>query len=106
MRKRLTGKNSGQELYKRAKQLIPGGTQLLSKRPELFLPDQWPAYYSRCRGVYVWDLNGRRYTDMTNHGIGTCILGYADPDVAKAVQKAVQAGTMCTLNCPEEVELA
>lgn len=32
----------GQDLYRRAKQLIPGGTQLLSKRPELFLPDQWP----------------------------------------------------------------
>ena len=26
---------------------IPGGTQLLSKRPELFLPDQWPSYFSK-----------------------------------------------------------
>jgi len=103
---RRTSTLSGQDLYKRAKQLIPGGTQLLSKRPELFLPDQWPAYYSKCKGAYVWDLKGHRYTDMTNHGIGTCILGYNDPDVAKAVQKAVRAGSMCTLNCPEEVELA
>ena len=39
-----------QQLYRRAKQLIPGGTQLLSKRPEMFAPDQWPAYYASARG--------------------------------------------------------
>ena len=32
----------GQDLYKKAKQLIPGGTMLLSKRPEQFLPENWP----------------------------------------------------------------
>lgn len=41
----------GQDLYRRAKRLIPGGTQLLSKRPEMFLPELWPAYYSEARGV-------------------------------------------------------
>ena len=41
------GISSGQALYKRARQIIPGGTQLLSKRPEMLLPDYWPAYYSR-----------------------------------------------------------
>ena len=44
----------GQELYQKAKSIIPGGTQLLSKRPEMFLPDQWPAYYSRANGCEVW----------------------------------------------------
>ena len=29
-------KGRGQQLYKHAKELIPGGTQLLSKRPEMF----------------------------------------------------------------------
>ena len=38
------------ELYQRAKQLIPGGTQLLSKRPELYAPDRWPAYYREADG--------------------------------------------------------
>ncbi len=28
-----------QKLYDHGKRLIPGGTQLLSKRPEMFLPD-------------------------------------------------------------------
>lgn len=97
---------AGQRLYRAAKQRIPGGTQLLSKRPEMFLPEQWPAYYSRAAGAEVWDLDGRRYVDMSNSGIGSCVLGFADPDVNAAVQRAVAAGSMATLNCPEEVELA
>jgi glutamate-1-semialdehyde 2,1-aminomutase len=104
MRTALTG--TGQRLYARARKLIPGGTQLLSKRPEMFLPDQWPAYYSRAKGVETWDLDGNRYVDVSHFGVGACILGFADPDVDAAVVAAVQAGTMSTLNCPEEVDLA
>lgn len=97
---------AGQALYRKARRVIPGGTQLLSKRPERFLPDLWPAYYSRAKGVSVWDLDGREYLDMSTLGVGACVLGYADPDVNQAVTDAVQRGSMCTLNCPEEVELA
>ncbi len=97
---------TGQQLYRKAKTRIPGGTQLLSKRPEMFLPDQWPAYYSRAQGVQVWDLDGNEYTDMSYNGIGACILGAADPDVDAAVREAIAAGVMSTLNAPEEVELA
>ncbi|MGH9762675.1 MAG: aminotransferase class III-fold pyridoxal phosphate-dependent enzyme [Blastocatellia bacterium] len=96
----------GQELYRAARLRIPGGTQLLSKRPEMFLPDQWPSYYSKARGVEVWDLDGNKYIDMCYNGIGACILGAADPDVNEAVRGAMEAGSMSTLNCPEEVELA
>jgi glutamate-1-semialdehyde 2,1-aminomutase len=99
-------KDTGQLLYKKAKTRIPGGTQLLSKRPELFLPDFWPSYYSKAQGVEVWDLDGNKYTDMTHCGVGACILGYADPDVNDAVKHAIDSGSMSTLNCPEEVELA
>jgi len=96
----------GQDLYRKAKTLIPGGTQLLSKRPELHLPENWPSYYSRALGAEVWDLDGKRYLDMGFSGIGSTVLGFADPDVNAAVHKAIDAGTMCTLNCPEEVTLA
>lgn len=96
----------GPELYRRAKILIPGGTQLLSKRPELFAPDQWPAYYREARGCQVVDLDGREFLDMSIMGVGSCLLGYADPEVTAAVVNRVQRGSMCTLNCPEEVELA
>lgn len=96
----------GQRLYRRAKQRIPGGTQLLSKRPELFLPEQWPAYFSRAKGAEVWDLEGRRLLDMSHNSVGTCPLGYADDSVDAKVKEAIDHGTMSTLNCPEEVELA
>lgn len=98
--------STSQELYKKAKGLIPGGTQLLSKRPEMFLPEQWPAYYDKAKGCEVWDLDGNKYIDMSYMGIGSCVLGYADADVNKAVKSAVDKGSMCTLNAPEEVELA
>ena len=98
--------NKGLALYRKAKNLIPGGTQLLSKRPEMFLPELWPAYYSKCSGVKVWDLDGNKYIDMSISGVGACTLGYADPDVDAAVKDALRRGNMCTLNAPEEVELA
>jgi glutamate-1-semialdehyde 2,1-aminomutase len=96
----------GQELWKRAKKIIPGGNQLLSKRSEQFLPELWPAYYHHAKGDEVWDLDGNRFIDMCIMGIGACPLGYADADVDSAVTAAIKKGTMCTLNCPEEVELA
>lgn len=103
------GKNlkmSGQRLYETARKRIPGGTQLLSKRPEMFLPKQWPGYYSRAKGVETWSLDGEKYIDMAYCGIGACVLGFADPDVDEAVHAAITSGSMATLNCPEEVELA
>ncbi len=99
-------KSTGVELYKKARRRIPGGTQLLSKRPEMFLPEQWPSYYSRAKGVEIWDLDGKKYIDMAYCGIGACVLGFADPDVDNAVHAAIDSGSMATLNCPEEVELA
>ena len=89
---------TGQDLYRKAKTRIPGGTQLLSKRPEMFLPENWPAYYSRAKGSQVWDLDGNAYHDMSYNGIAACILGAADPDVEEAVIAAVRAGSMSTLN--------
>src|SRR5690349_436292 len=97
--------DTGQHLYAKARTRIPGGTQLLSKRPEMFLPEHWPSYYSKARGVEVWDLDGNRFLDMSYNGIGACSLGAADPDVDRAVREAIDKGSMSTLNCPEEVEL-
>ncbi|MFZ3074395.1 MAG: aminotransferase class III-fold pyridoxal phosphate-dependent enzyme [Minisyncoccales bacterium] len=96
----------GIALWKEAKKIIPGGNQLLSKRSEMFLPDQWPSYFKKAKGIEVWDLDGNKFIDMSHMGVGTCALGYADSDVNWAVKKAIDEGSMCTLNSPEEVELA
>lgn len=96
----------GQELYRKAKQLIPGGTMLLSKRPEMFLPENWPSYFSKAKGSKVWDIDGNEYIDMSIMGIGTNTLGYGHDAVDEAVIDVIRKGNMSTLNCPEEVLLA
>jgi glutamate-1-semialdehyde 2,1-aminomutase len=79
---------------------------LLSKRAEMFLPDQWPAYFSKAKGCRVWDMDDNEYIDMCIMGIGTNTLGYGHPEVDAAVLDTIAAGNMATLNCPEEVWLA
>ena len=65
---------AGQKLYTKAQKIIPGGTMLLSKKPEMFAPEIWPAYFSKAKGINVWDLDGKKYTDFSIMGIGTNIL--------------------------------
>lgn len=96
----------GPQLWKKAKSIIPGGNQLLSKRSEKFLPELWPAYYKKAKGCEVWDIDGNHYFDFAQMGVGSCSLGYSDPDVNTAVMHAVSNGSMSSLNCPEEVALA
>lgn len=98
--------SKGQELWKRAIGVIPGGNGLLSKRPDRYASDLWPAYFSKAKGCKLWDLDGNEYIDMAQMGIGTAILGYSDEDINAAVQEAIEKGVNTTLNAPEEVELA
>ena len=99
-------KNKTQLTWKRAKKIIPGGNMLLSKRPEMFLPNKWPAYFMKAKGATVTDLDNKTYLDMSLMGVGTCVLGYANNEVDKAVSKNIKNGNMSTLNCKEEYLLA
>ena len=96
----------GQKLYEEAKRIIPGATQLFSKRAELFLPKLWPSYYSKAKGCKVWDLDGKEYLDFSLMGVGTAVLGYARREVDTKVIEAIKKGNLTTLNAPEEVKLA
>ena len=96
---------SGPDLWQHSRTVISGGTGLLSKRAEMFGAKDWPAYFSRCSGCYVWDLEGRRYIDFAG-GIGAVLLGYADPEVTRAVERRLTLGTYCSLVSPDEVQLA
>jgi glutamate-1-semialdehyde aminotransferase/spore coat polysaccharide biosynthesis protein SpsF (cytidylyltransferase family) len=97
---------TGQKLWRRAKRVIPGGNMVLSKRPEIHLPDYWPTYFSKAEGCRIWDLDGRQFIDMSIMGGGDNTLGYAHPEVDAAVSRAIVAGNVSTLNSPEEVFLA
>ena len=94
----------GQKLYSKAKKIVAGGNMLLSKRPEMFLPEHWPSYFSKTKGCEVWDLDGNKYID-TLMMPGTNSLGYNNPEVDEAVKETISNGNMSTLNAPEEVEL-
>jgi glutamate-1-semialdehyde 2,1-aminomutase len=79
--------NKGQKLWKRAKKIIPGGTMLFSKNPDLFLPNFWPAYFEKTKGCNIWDLEGKKYFDLSIMGVGTNILGYSRKEVDEEVRK-------------------
>ena len=93
---------TGQKLWKRAKKIIPGGNMLLSKRPEMFLPEQWPAYYSKAKGIEVWDLDGNQYMDMSHCSAGACVLGFSDQDVNSSSRSASRVSSRnCRYARPE-----
>ncbi len=98
--------NKGQKLLKKAKKIIPGGNQLLSKRSELFLPGLWPTYYKKAKGCKVWDLNNKVYYDFAGMGVTSCVLGYSNDSINQALINGLKKGSMCTLNATEEVDLA
>ncbi len=94
------------ELQAKARKLIPGMTQLLSKRPDRYCEGVWPAYFSRAKGIEVTDLDGNTYLDFSIGGVGATVLGYADSEVNQAVIEVINNGSASTLNPPEEVALA
>mgnify|MGYP001182707469 FL=1 len=95
------------KLHNKAKKIIPGVSQLLGKRPDMYLPgNKWPTYYSKAKGVTIWGLDGKKYLDFTMVGIGTSVLGYSDNDMNKIAINAIKSGSMTTLNAPEDVRLA
>ena len=99
-------KKNFKKLWNKSLKVIPGGNGLLSKRPERFLPDGWPTYFKKAKGVYIWDLNNKKFTDMTSMGIGTSVLGYNNSSINNFVKLKIDQGINTTLNCYEEYELA
>jgi glutamate-1-semialdehyde 2,1-aminomutase len=93
------------ELYHRALELIPGGTQLVSRRPTRFAYGVSPVYAASARGARFRDVDGHEYIDWVS-GIGAIILGYADPVVDEAVREQMSRGTMYSINHELEIELA
>ncbi len=102
----LLNNKKSKELQEKAVKLIPGMTQLLSKRPDRFCRGVWPTYFKEAHGIEVVDLDDNHYLDFSIGGIGATVLGYADSDVNKAVIDVINKGSASTLNPPEEVLLA
>lgn len=93
------------ELFRRANELIPGGTQLLSRRPSRYANGVSPVYSARAKGARFWDVDGNEYIDWVS-GIGAIILGYCDPVVDDAVREQIGRGAATSINNELELELA
>ena len=105
-KKHHQNKSQNQVYINKAKENIMGENMLLSKNHKMILPELWPTYFSKTKGIYVWDLNNRKFLDMSTMGVGTNLLGYSIKQIDNAVIQIIKKGNLSTLNCPEEVNLS
>lgn len=94
------------KLWKYAQKIIPGGNGLISKRPDRYCKKEWPTFFSKTKGLNVYDLDGKKFIDMAQMGVGAFILGYNNQYVDNAVKKKINDGIGSTLNSTSEIELA
>ena len=94
------------QLWNDANNSIAGGNSLFSKRPDIYLNSKWPTYFTKAKGCMIYGVDGKKYFDCTNMGVGTNILGYSNTNVDNAVKERISRGNMSTLNSIEEIKLA
>ncbi|HUS80709.1 MAG TPA: aminotransferase class III-fold pyridoxal phosphate-dependent enzyme [Armatimonadota bacterium] len=93
------------ELYRRALELIPGGSQTGSKRPTAYALGAYPIYAQDAEGARVQDVDGNWYVDYVL-GLGPITLGYCYPAVDEAIRAQLERGIIYGLLSPLEVEAA
>ncbi|HHW09834.1 MAG TPA: aminotransferase class III-fold pyridoxal phosphate-dependent enzyme [Firmicutes bacterium] len=93
------------ELFDKALQLIPAGSQTSSKRPQAFAYGAYPIYAKRADGCRIEDIDGNVYIDFVN-ALGPIVLGYNYPAVQEAIAAQLEKGIISGLLWPAEVEAA
>ena len=93
------------DLLARARRVVPGASQTLSKGPAMFVEGAYPVFLQRGRGCRVWDVDGHEYVDYIL-GLASITLGYAYPAVTEAVARQLAAGSIFSLPHPLEVEVS
>ncbi len=89
------------EIYKRAGKLIPGWTQLISRRASQFANGISPIYAQRAKGSRFIDVDGNEYIDWVS-AVSAIILGHADDVVDNAVKEQIDRGSLYSRNSPQE----
>lgn len=89
----------------RARRVVPGASQTLSKGPGMFVEGAYPVFLDRGQGCRVWDVDGNEYIDYIL-GLASITLGYAYPAVTEAVARQLERGSIFSLPHPLEVEIA
>ena len=92
-----------QELFARAKAVIPGGVSSPVRAFKAVGGE--PPFIARAQGARVFDEDGRAYVDYVGSW-GPMILGHAHPEILHAIANAAARGTSFGAPCSLEVELA
>ena len=100
MKNRLT---KSIRLFKTAQSLMPGGVN--SPVRSFNAVGGSPAFISRAKGAYTYDVDGNKYIDYMSSW-GPLILGHSDPDVVRAIKKSADRGTSYGAPCADEVAIA
>jgi len=82
--------NRTEELFARAKKVIPSGIYG-HQTPTMLVMGSYPYFFSRGEGSHVWDVDGNEYIDyMCSYG--PIVLGHKHPKVEEAVRKQAESG--------------
>ena len=92
--------SKSEELFERAKRLIPGG---VNSPVRAFNP--YPFFTRYAKGSRIFDVDGKEYIDYCM-GYGPLILGHAPDSVVEAVRDQLEKGTLYGTPTEQEVELA
>ena len=92
-----------QELFDESQKIIPGGVN--SPVRAFRSVGGTPLFFQRGQGAYVWDADGKKYTDYVGSW-GPMIVGHCHPEVVKAVQDAAAQGLGFGAPTAAELELA
>ncbi|MDQ7997333.1 MAG: glutamate-1-semialdehyde 2,1-aminomutase [Luteibacter sp.] len=94
---------SNQELFARARKLLPGGVN--SPVRAFRSVGGEPFFTARADGPFLWDVEGKRYIDYVGSW-GPMVVGHNHPAVREAVERAVRNGLSFGTPCPAEVTMA
>src|SRR5277367_953679 len=90
-------------LRARAAAVLPNG--MYGHQSVRLLPDEYPQFFARAEGAYLWDVDGHRYIDYLC-GYGPNLLGYRNPKIDEAYAEQLARGDALTGPSPVMVELA
>jgi len=104
----LDAEQDDADILTRARAVLPMGTSTGSKRVEALYgsaDSTGPTHFSQAVGCRVVDVDGNEYVDCTM-ALGAVALGYAEPNVSRAVADAIASGNVCGLADAREVDIA
>ena len=91
---------NSEELFKKSKNLIPGG---VSSPVRAY--DPYPFFAKKAQGSHIFDVDGNEYIDHCL-AYGPLVLGHSNQEMVEAVKKQLEIGTAYGVPSEGEIKLA